>query len=81
LVILLSGIPVYLIFLYFLAVVILSTFPSVGWVKYDVLLFIIIYATFLFCYSIHARKGNKNSEADSFRNIKVKHNAHLKMEM
>jgi hypothetical protein len=28
-----------------------------------------------------ARKGNKNSEADSFRNIKVKHHTHLKMAM
>jgi hypothetical protein len=34
-------------------VAILCTFPSVGWVKYDVLLFIIAYATFLFCYSIY----------------------------
>jgi hypothetical protein len=36
----------------FLHVVILCAFPSVGWIKYDVLLFIITYATFLFCYSI-----------------------------
>jgi hypothetical protein len=27
------------------------------------------------------RKGNKNSEADSFRNIQVKHHTHLKMAM
>jgi hypothetical protein len=26
-------------------------------------------------------KGNKSSEADSFRNIKVKHHTHLKMAM
>jgi hypothetical protein len=37
----------------FLHVVTLCTFSSVGWVKYEVLLFIITYATFLFCYSIH----------------------------
>jgi hypothetical protein len=28
-----------------------------------------------------ARKGNKSSEADSFRNIKAKHHTHLKMVM
>jgi hypothetical protein len=28
-----------------------------------------------------ARKGNKSSEADSLRNIKVKHHTHLKMAM
>jgi hypothetical protein len=46
---------------------------SVGWVKYEVLLFIIIFMLyFLYCYS----------EADSFKNIKEKkHPTHLKMAM
>jgi hypothetical protein len=30
---------------------------------------------------MNARKGNKRSEADSFRNIRVKHHTHLKMAM
>jgi hypothetical protein len=41
----------------FLHMVTLCTFSSVGWVKYDVLLFIITYPTFyaifLFCYNIY----------------------------
>jgi hypothetical protein len=40
-------------FLPFFHVVTVCTFPSVGWVKYDILLFIITYAIFLFCYSIY----------------------------
>jgi hypothetical protein len=36
-----------------LHVIILYTFPSVGWVKYDVFIYLFIYATLLFCYSIY----------------------------
>jgi hypothetical protein len=33
------------------------------------------------CFARKVRKVNKNSEADSFRNIKVNYHTHLKMAM